>query len=165
MKLTKQIIISVLIIICGFSFGGCRIFESYTKNLKDIVLEAMDNAMQSFSKNVLTRNYRLTGSKKEGATPYEGVYGADYDDFSGKEALFGSTSLNLDANMKLEIDYDIDSEAGDGCLFRVSPDGIVIIAEDGSGTVNFGVEPGDNYIIFQGDHFSGSLNLKCRFAG
>lgn len=164
MKIFKHIIISVLIAAAGFSLCSCRIFEAYGRNLKDVVLDAMDNAMQSFSKRVLTRKFRLTGDKEEGKSAYEGKYAASYSDFSGKEILFGSTALNLDKDISLLLEYDLNGSSGEGCLYRVAPNGISIITKEGSGTVRIEIEPGDNYVIFQGDHFSGELTLECSIA-
>lgn len=160
MRVFKQIIISALITVAGLSLCGCRVFGFEGKDLKDVVLGAMDNAMQGFSKNVLTRKYRLTGDKTEGITAYEGTYEANYNDFSGKETLFGSTALNLDKNIKLKLDYELNSKSGECCLFRVSSDGVTIIATRGSGETEIVIEPGDNYIIFQGDRFTGELRLS-----
>lgn len=164
MKLFKQFIISVLIAAAGFSVCGCRVFGFQGKDLKDVVLDAMDGAMQGFSKGVLTRKFRLVGDKAEGDTAYEGEYSASYKDFSGKEILFGSTALNLNNDINMLVKYELTSDSGKGYLYRVTPDGISIVIQNGSGEAQFDLEPGDNYIIFQGDHFTGDLTLECAVA-
>lgn len=159
MKTFKRIMLAAAMVLLSFSIAGCGFFSFNGKDFKEAALSAMDSAMRGFSKSVLTRKYRLTGDKKEGSSAYTGSYQAEYKDFTGKEALFGETGLNLGEDKKIKISYDINSNSGDCYLFRVSPNGINIIAADGEGSVEFDVKSGDNYIIFQGDHFTGELLL------
>ena len=62
-------------------------------NLKDAVIDGYDNFIQFFSKQALTDDKDLVGERKYADDEYTGSYEADYENFNGKEFLFGGTAL------------------------------------------------------------------------
>ena len=78
-----------LILILVFGLSGC----SGRGSLKDNVLDGFNDLLLYFSDQALTEDKDLHGTRIAGEDSYTGTYTGDYEGFSGKEYLFGGTSL------------------------------------------------------------------------
>lgn len=84
----RKVIALCLMLCCMFSLCACS---------KDEIVEQYNEALQAVGDNNLTDNKDLQGTRELGEDSYVGTYQADYDDFTGKEIVFGGTSLERDA--------------------------------------------------------------------
>lgn len=95
---------------------------------------------------------------------------AEYHQFHGTEYLFGGTSVDREQGNALKVTYSLTIRSGKAALYWLgSPKEHIIsgdkevhtIAEvNGSDVYEFTMSPGDNFIVIEGDNFTGSLSLK-----
>lgn len=85
---------------------------------KDEIVEQYNEALQAVGDNNLTDNKDLQGTRELGEDSYVGTYQADYDNFTGKEIVFGGTSLERDAGNEINISCDLQITDGTVKLSR-----------------------------------------------
>ena len=156
MKRCKRIIAFALLGSILISFAGCGKETVFPDN----VISIFENFLLSVSSNVLTEEQELQGKKTEGAYAYTGTYEAEYADFSGKEYLFGATSLERDFGNDLTLTYTLNVTSGSGRLYWREKDKIHLIADAAQeGIYTISLSSGDQYIVMEGEHFTGSLAI------
>lgn len=133
--------------------------------MKDNLIDGFNSWMQSFSKHALTKEKDLQGEKEKGDDAYTGTYTATYDEFNGKEFIFGGTALERENGNQLKVTYTLTIEEGTAELYWIAGNDEYTIANDSSeDTKEYTISSGDNYIVLKGDGFSGSLKLTVEDA-
>lgn len=159
MKSAKVIISLILILCLTFCVAGCG--SNHDKgSLKDNLINGWDSWMQCFSKHALTKEKDLQGEKDKGDDAYTGTYTATYDEFNGKEFIFGGTALERGNGNQLTVTYTITIDEGTAELYWIAGGDEYTIANDNSeDTKEYTISSGDNYIVLKGEDFSGTLTL------
>ncbi len=155
-----KVIISLIFILClAFCAVGCG--SDHDKgSLKDNLIDGWDSWMQSFSKHALTKGKNLQGEKNEGNDAYTGTYTATYDEFNGKEFIFGGTALERANGNQLTVTYTLTIDEGTAELYWIAGSDEYTVANDNSeDTKEYTISSGDNYIVLKGEDFSGTLTL------
>lgn len=182
----KSIFVLLLLLILLTSLTGCGmelargIIREYEENkegikselqeLKDGLKEEINDWMGSASRYALTADENLVGERKSGADNYVGTYEAEYSQFIGEEFIFGGTSLGRESGNTLKVTYSLSIQSGTATLYWleseeehvISGDKVkYVIAEVTSADIcEFTVDAGDNFIILEGNDFTGSLLLE-----
>lgn len=156
MKGKKAFVILVLSLSLVICLTGC----SGTENLKDNIIGGYNTWLQSFSKHALTKEKDLQGDKENGIDEYTGTYTADYDKFNGTEFIFGGTALERENGSKLTATYTLEVSSGTVTLYWLAGGEEHTIESDSANDVfKFTIGSGDNYIVLEGENFSGSLEI------
>lgn len=154
MKITKTLFITLMLSCLVFSLTAC------SGNIKDNLLDGYDNLLQSVSKHALTKEDDLQGDKNEGSDAYTGTYTATYDEFNGKEYIFGGTALERENGNQLKVTYTLSIDEGTAELYWIAGNDEYTIANDNSeDTKEYTISSGDNYIVLKGKDFSGTLTI------
>ncbi len=141
-----------LVLCCLFSMSACS---------KDKIIEQYNKALQAVGDNNLTSGGKLQGVREFGGDSYVGTYQAEYDDFTGKEIVFGGTSLERDSGNEVNISCDLDIDDGAAQLLLQSGDNTLQVLCETSSSYSETIElpSASNYIIVQAENFTGSINL------
>lgn len=159
MKRAKVIISLILVLCLTFCVAGCSSNHD-EGSLKDNLIDRWDNWLQSFSKHALTKEKNLQGEKDKGDDAYTGTYTATYDEFNGKEFIFGGTALERANGNQLTVTYTLTIDEGTAELYWIAGSDEYTIANDNSeDTKEYTISSGDNYIVLKGEDFSGTLTL------
>lgn len=153
-----KIIVAVLLAMClVFGVTGC---SNEGGNFKDNLIDGFNGLLQHFSKYALTDEKDLQGDKDKGEDTYTGSYMADYEDFNGKEYIFGGTALKRDKGSKLTVTYELTVDSGTVRLYWLDKGEEIVIADTSKdGTYSVTLDEGDNYLTLEGDDFCGSLQV------
>ena len=138
--------------------------------LRDAFKEELGELFGAVSDYKLTKDKNLKGSRTFGSNQYIGEYSADYDAFTGQELIFGGTALQLEEPQNLKITYSLEISSGTAKLYFlksgenhiVSGDRIQDLIADTSkgGVYEISLSDGNNFIVIEGDDFSGRLIIK-----
>lgn len=161
----SKIILSLMLVLClTFCVAGCS--SDHDKgNLKDNLIDGWDNWIQSFSKHALTKDKELKGEKEKGVDAYTGTYTATYDGFNGKEFIFGGTALNRENGNQLSVTYKLTIDEGTAELNWIAgSDEYTITNSTSEDEKEYTISSGDNYLVFKGDDFSGTLEVTVKDA-
>nr|WP_169406849.1 hypothetical protein [Desulfoscipio gibsoniae] len=143
---------------------ACCFVFALTGCTKDEILGTYNHAIQAAGDAQLTGNRSLEGKRKYGVDHYTGTYAADYEDFSGTECLFGGTSIDRDAGNEIEITCKLSITEGTAkVVFQSGTDEPQVLIEstgDYSDTIE--LPPAGNYIVVEGDGFTGSIELEIK---
>lgn len=148
----KKVISLFLIMCCLISMTACS---------KDEIVKQYNQALQAVGDNGLTNSNELQGKRNLGADSYVGTYEADYENFSGKETLFGGTALERDDGNKIKISCKIDTASGTLKLILQTgaDDPEVLCDTENSYSATLELPSASNYIIVEAENFTGSLDL------
>lgn len=162
MKKSKVIVSVLLALTLTAGLAGCS--SNHDKNsLKDNIIDGWDSWIQSFSKHALTKDKDLKGEKEEGVDAYTGTYMAAYDGFNGKEFIFGGTALNRENGNQLQVTYKLTIDEGTAELNWIAGNDEYTIADsDSEDKKEYTISSGDNYLVFKGDNFSGTLEVTVK---
>ena len=153
MRLRKPLAAAALAFCLMFALTGCS---------KDFILEDFNNLLHQASRYALTDEKNLQGNKTEGVDTYTGSYTAEYNDFSGTEYLFGGTGLERENGDRLTVTYELTVKSGSAELYWVDKgDRYTLTEMDGTGSIPVTLTAGDNYLVFQGEEFQGSLHVTA----
>ena len=152
----KRILTVSLLSLCLiFTITGCG-----GDHLRDNVINGLNDMLLHFSKYALTDEKDLQGEKTGGADTYTGSYVADYEDFHGKEYIFGGTALERDKGSDLTVTYELTVDSGTVRFYWRDKEEERIIADTSdTGTYFITLDEGDNYLTLEGDDFFGSLQV------
>lgn len=133
------------------------------ENLKNKLLDGYNNFLQFSSRHALTKESKLQGKKTNGKDAYVGSYTAKYEDFDGKEYIFGATGLEREAGSSLTAAYTLKITSGSASIAWIhSGSEYIIINSEGEDTFQITIGSGDNYIVLEGEDFTGSLELEVK---
>lgn len=156
----RKIFLSLILVLCLiFCVVGCS--SNHNKgNLKDNLIDGWDKWMQSYSKHALTKEKDLQGEKNKGDDEYTGTYAAIYDEFNGKEFIFGGTALERENGNQLRVTYILTIDKGTAELYWIAGnDEYTIVNNSSENKKEYTISSGDNYIVLKGENFSGNLEL------
>ena len=158
MRTTKRLTVIPLLLCLVLGIAGCG-----GENLKDKLLDGYNNFLQFSSKHALTKESKLQGKKTKGEDAYVGRYTAEYEDFDGKEYIFGATGLEREAGSNLTAAYTLKVTSGSAAIAWIhSGSEYIIINSEGEDTFQITIGSGDNYIVLKGEDFTGSLELEVK---
>ncbi len=131
---------------------------------KDEILDTYNSAIRIGGYAQLTGNWSLEGQRKYGVDHYTGTYTANYEEFSGAEYLFGGTSIGREAGNEIEIACNLNIKDGKAkLLFQSgSDDPQILIESTGEYSELIKLPPSGNYILVEGDDFTGSIKLEIK---
>ena len=155
---------------CGTDLGTGLIRE-YEENKEEIhqelselwegLLEEVNDWSESLATHFITKDQDLIGNRKRGADNYVGTYEASYTQFDGEEYIFGGTFLKREDGGDLCATYSLTVQSGGATLYWMEGDNKVVIAEaSDEGVYEFTIHAGKNFIVLEGETFTGTLNLK-----
>lgn len=131
-------------------------------SVKDALVGAYGSLVDAAGTWALTPDRSLQGERVRGEDGYTGTYGADYEDFSGTELLFGGTTLDRAAGNTVEISCALDIEEGEAAVFLCSSSEEPVILLSGSGDYASAIEVGggSTYIGVWGKGANGSVSIQ-----
>lgn len=141
-----------LVLCCVLSLTACS---------KDEIIDDFNHVLESIGNDNLTGNKKLQGNREFGENSYVGTYKADYDNFTGKEILFGGTSLDRDDGNEIHISCDLDIGSGTAkVILQTGNDESKILCETSQRYSEvIELSAASNYIIIQAENFMGSCEL------
>lgn len=184
--LRKWISVVLLMILPAVCLTGCgvdlvhgiiREYEDNKESIHGELRELIDSAkdeidewMGSASSYALTGEKSLKGTRKTGIDEYVGSYEAEYEQFNGEEYLFGGTSMERENGSALKVTYSLHIQSGRAVLYWLGSkeEHIIsgekekhVIAEGTDEDVyEFTFSAGDNFIVLEGEDFTGELSLE-----
>lgn len=143
--------IIILILICFFTIS-CS---------KDDIIKNYDNLNKTLGDLSLTKDNSLKGIRNFGIDHYVGTYKVEYKNFSGKEILFGGTTIERkkDNNIKINIEVN-DSKGNLEIIMNTKNNEQVLATKDGIYEYEFNVQDGSNYLLIAGTKYSGKINIE-----
>lgn len=127
----------------------------------DGLLEEINDWSDSVAAYSVTGDNSLVGERKQGDDNYVGSYEADYDKFTGEEYIFGGTSLKRTGGSDLKVNYSLTVQSGTVALYWLDGEEKKPIADaPAQDTYTFSIHAGGNFIVLEGDNFTGSLSLE-----
>lgn len=166
--------VSVLLLV---SLAGCGtdlrkgLIKEYKDNIDEIrqeleelwdgLLTEINDWSESFATQSITKDQNLTGKRERGADNYVGTYEATYTQFDGEEFIFGGTSFKRIDGSDLYATYSLTIQSGEATLYWMEGDNKIVIAETSDeGVYEFTIHAGKNFIVLEGEMFTGTLALK-----
>ena len=142
----------LLALCCLPLLGGCS---------KDALLQAYDRALTALGSLALTDADQLRGTRTPGPDGFAGRYQAAYTDFSGKEVIFGGTTLKRRAGGSVAIRCDMAIDGGQARLMcKTGADAPQVLCESSSryrGELD--IPAASSYIWVEGEDWTGSIDL------
>ena len=158
MQTTKKLTAISLFLCLVLGLSGCG-----GENLKDKLLDGYNNFLQFSSRHALTKESKLQGKKTKGEDAYVGRYTAEYEDFDGKEYIFGATGLERETGNDLTAAYTLKISSGSATIAWIhSGSEYIITNSEGEDTFQITIGSGDNYIVLEGEGFTGSFELEVK---
>lgn len=128
--------------------------------LWDGFLMEVNDWADSFATYSITEDRVLVGERKKGIDNYVGTYEAGYSQFTGKEFIFGGVSLKRKEGSDLYATYSLAIRSGEARLYRMDGCDEIILADiSDEGIYEFTIHAGKNFIVLEGEQFTGSLAL------
>lgn len=151
-KLTRAILFAAVVCLTMCMLGCAR----------DTILGFANAVLTNLGDNCLTKSYELTGYRTFGDDTYTGSYTASYKDATVHETLFGNTSIMRKEGQKVRVTGTLDDITGNAALILKSGGEAPVTLVDGSGVFDIEVDilPGGQYIVFDGEKFTGDLQLN-----
>lgn len=163
---------------CGVDLarGIIREYEDNKESIQGEIHELIDGAkdeisewMSSASSYALTGEKSLKGTRKTGIDDYVGSYEAEYKQFNGEEYIFGGTSMERENGSSLKATYSLHVQSGTAVLYWLgSKEEHILFGEKEKHVIAEGTDEdiyeftfsaGDNFIVLEGEDFSGELSL------
>lgn len=158
MKIAKRVIMALLLLCLVLGLAGCG-----SENLKDNILNGYEHWLEFNSKHALTKESKLQGKKTKGEDAYVGSYTAEYESFDGEEYIFGGTELERDAGNELTVTYTLNITSGSASIIWIhSGSQYTLTNAECEDMKEITLSSGDNYIMLNGDDFTGSLELEVK---
>lgn len=173
----RKLISTALFVLLLVSLAGCGtglgsgIIKEYEDNkegihqelseLWDGFLEEINDWSETFATHSITKDQELIGNRERGVDNYVGTYEASYTQFDGEEYIFGGTSLGRKDGGDLYATYSLTIQSGEATLYWMEGDNKIVIAEaSDEGIYEFTIHAGKNFIVLEGETFTGTLNLN-----
>ncbi len=159
----KVFIILFLLIITIIFTGIFNIVPNIDFN-KEEVLNQFNQKISELGDKALTTDNKLQGKRTFGIDKYTGTYNAGYKKYDGTEILFGGTDVERKLGNKLEINIHLNKESGDAVIYLANGKISKNILIEGNGEVSKTIEilDGSNYIILEGNNFSGNVEIEIK---
>ena len=157
---TKWIFVVIISIFCiitivGFVFFGNKNFS------KDAILDTYNSVIKFWGDDSLTSDKELKGKREYGVDHYVGTYNANYDGYTGKEILFGGTSLKRKDSDHITIKIQLEKEDGNiKIINRLGEKDITVLEDTGEYNDTIYIENMSYYLIVELDNFKGNLKVE-----
>ena len=155
----KRFVIAIILILAvtiGAGATVCKVTNIETK----AIVQCYGDFIEMLGKIELTSKRDLIG-KRENQDDYTGVYSADCKNESGKDVVFGGTSLNA---RKIHLLGRIETEKGSAVLRVRSGAKVKEYSPDENGKFDLDLKfGGSSYIVVCFDKFSGKIELKSEY--
>lgn len=143
--------IIILIIICLFM----------TSCSKDDIIKTYDNINKTLGDLSLTNDNNLKGTRTFGLDHYVGTYKVEYKNFSGKEILFGGTTIDRKNTSTIKINIKVENSKGKLEIIMNTKNKEEVLANtNGSYEYQFDIKDGSNYFLISGTKYSGKINIE-----
>lgn len=127
---------------------------------KDDILNIYKNVNENVGDFVLTNSFLLRGNREFGIDHYTGTYEVNYQNFKGAEVIFGGTTIERDKD-NIHVKVDVSDSKGELKVYmKLKEKEEILATEDGSYEFDFNVKDGSNYLIINGNDYSGEVNIK-----
>ena len=157
---TKWIFVGMISVVAIIVILGVSIF-GLTGFSKDSILNAYDKVIEFFGNDSLTSDKELKGKREYGVDHYVGTYNADYDGYTGKEILFGGTSLKRKNSDHITIKIQLEKEDGNiKVINRLGEKDVTILEDSGEYDNAVYIEGMSYYLIVELDNFKGNLQVE-----
>ncbi|WP_239772998.1 hypothetical protein [Mammaliicoccus sp. I-M36] len=116
-----------------------------------------------FGEPSLTKDRSLEGERNFGEDDYTGTYEASYQQFSGKENLFGGASLDGSEGKTIEITYTANINSGNVEVFWNTADSEkqeLLFEGQGEHTETIDLKGGWEYLSLEGDELEGDIQIE-----
>jgi hypothetical protein len=143
--------------------AGCNPFNSddgenfFSKTFNSIG----DKITNMFGEDSLTEKDALQGSRTFSEDGQSGMYEAEYQQFSGREILFDSTSLEEHEKDTLQISYAGNIDNGNIEVYWTDADSEkhLLFEADGEQTETVELQGGWEYLSVEGDDLEGDIRI------
>lgn len=161
----KKYLLSVIaltttfILLAGCSSSGSNDDENF---FSESIRKAGDKITGFFGEPSLTKDKSLEGERTFGEDDYTGTYEAVYQQFSGRENLFGGASLDGSEGKTIQITYNANIESGEAEVYWNTADSEKQLLFEGQGehTANIDSQGGWEYLSLEGDELEGDIKIK-----
>lgn len=134
--------------------SGCRILEFS----KQSILESYDNALSSLGRYCLTEDDCLIGTRSFAGDDYTGSYSAQYQGQSGREVVFGGTSIE-DRSLRISGRVVVSEGSAELCVRLGTAVVLLETGQDGSFDSEIRLTGGSNYVMLDFENFTGSVEI------
>ena len=129
---------------------------------KDGFLNIYKSANEKVGDMVLTSQSKLKGNREFGEDHYTGTYEVTYKKFKGEEVIFGGTTIERD-NDNIHIKLNVENSDWNIKIYmKLKEKEESLAIEDGFYEFDFNVKDGSNYLIINGDNYSGKVNIEIK---
>ncbi len=130
--------------------------------LTDGIRKAGESATGFAGGGALTEDDSLQGERTFGVDEYAGTYQAEYQGFSGREILFGGTSLERKSGDTLQIQSDVNAQSGEIKVYWNSGESEPELLFKGAGehSATIQLKGGWEYLSIRGPNLQGTFGLK-----
>lgn len=151
----KKVGLWIALFLCISLFGGCT---------KDGMIEWYNEALQEAGECCLTSDRKLEGERSFGDDSWVGTYGADYEEFSGEEIVFGNTALDRKAGNSICVKGKIDGEEGTLTLLwkAGAEEPVVLLEGTGDCSKTLTLPGAGGYLVIEGTDFTGHLEMEVK---
>ena len=159
-RFAKWIFVGIISIFCIITIFGIVFFGN--KNFsKDTILDTYNSVIKFWGNDSLTSDSKLKGKRKYGVDHYVGTYNADYDSYTGKEILFGGTSLKRKDSDHITIKIQLEKEDGNiKIINRLGEKDITVLEDTSEYNDTIYIENTSYYLIVELDNFKGNLKVE-----
>lgn len=157
----KRLVLIILSLLISVSLCGCVFHTEDRERIKDTVLNNFNNFISDIGRHQLTRDRDLIGERNR-RDDYTGEYTALCDHQTGKDVVFGGTSIQT---CTVSVAGNIQPMAGTAQIrIRMGTEVTILTPEaDGSFHTTFSFTGGGNYIMVDYEDFSGSIELNVEY--
>ena len=141
--------------------SGCRLNHMELEKMQNF----LDGVVEEIGDSQITDNEDLVGARSlaDSTDPYAGDYMSECDSITGRDVIFGGTSIH---NRELFLSGTVQEEGGkatvrirlNGDVFELEPD------DTGNFETTLKLHNGGNYIMVVYEDFSGCVEMACEYA-
>ena len=155
----KHTIIILFLAVLLFGLTGCKL--NYMES--DEIKEFLDGVVENIGDSQITDDDDLIGARfLADDDSYTGEYSAECKAVTGRDVVFGGTSIH---NRALFLSGHIEAESGKATV-RIRMNSEVVELEpdaDGYFETTLKLENGGNYIMVIYENFSGTVEMNCEY--
>ncbi len=150
-KLMSTLFFTITILLASILCVGCS---------KDVFLDYYKDINEKVGDLVLTNKTNLKGNREFGKDHYTGTYKVTYENFTGKEVIFGGTTIEQDEK-NINVKLNIENSSGTiKVIMNLKGNEETLATKDGSYEFDFNIKDGSNYLIIKTDEYSGKVNIE-----
>ncbi len=150
----KKFAAFAVVVVLLIAVSGCRMLEFS----KQSILESYDNALSSLGRYCLTEDECLSGSRSFAGDDYTGSYVAQYHGQSGREVVFGGTSIE-ERSLRISGRVVVSQGSAELCVRLGTAVVLLEPGQDGCFDSEVRLTGGSNYVVLDYESFTGSVEL------